>query len=145
MGRALLIFTCALLVAPSVDAQSGVESDALVHLQRYIEGYRTGDPEIMASAFHPKCQIFWMQDGKMMEFTGMKFAGQWPGKPMPDEEKAVRRIASIDVTGTVGTGVIEHVQQDMFVTDYMSLIEVDGEWKIINTIFHVQIRGEETR
>jgi hypothetical protein len=47
-------------------------------------------------------------------------------------------IASIDVTGTVATVRIElHNWTGYRFTDLFTLLKVDGEWKIMNKVFHL--------
>ncbi len=41
----------------------------------------------------------------------------------------------VDITGTAAIAKIELDYPDVFFTDYMSLLKVDGEWKIVDKIF----------
>jgi len=47
---------------------------------------------------------------------------------------------SVDVEGSTATARIEH--EGAFVTDFLSLPEIHGEWKIVNKIFHVEMKAE---
>jgi hypothetical protein len=48
------------------------------------------------------------------------------------------RIASIDVTGTVATVRLELENWTGFrFTDLFTLLKVDGDWKIMNKVFHL--------
>ena len=43
--------------------------------------------------------------------------------------------SAIDITGTAAIAKVELDYPDVFFTDYMSLLKVDGEWKIVDKIF----------
>lgn len=44
----------------------------------------------------------------------------------------------VDVTGNAAVARIELDYPAAFITDYFSLLKIDGEWKIMNKIFHVR-------
>jgi protease I len=47
----------------------------------------------------------------------------------------VKRVASVDVTGNAAIAKLEIAKPGWVVTDYMSLLKVDGQWVIVNKIF----------
>ena len=50
----------------------------------------------------------------------------------------MRRIASVEVTGNAARATIVLEYPKVTLTDYMSLLKIDGEWKIVNKIFNAQ-------
>ena len=75
--------------------------------------------------------------------------GSWPSARIPDWLTAIaerapkppkpdavqRRVVSVDVTGTAAVAKTELIQPETVVTDYLSLLKVDGEWTIVGKIF----------
>ena len=65
-------------------------------------------------------------------------SGRFTGSPAPDEAQRKRWIESVKITGNAGVGVIALDYPTVKFTDYMSLLKVDGEWKIINKTFYAE-------
>ncbi|MEM6645818.1 MAG: nuclear transport factor 2 family protein [Bacteroidota bacterium] len=127
----LTLFACCLTL-PAL-AQSQAELDAArVPLEAYLKGHATGDGTHMREAFHPDARIFWMRNGQVASRTAAEFAGLFNRGPAPDEADRKRSITHLEVTGDVGIATIELDYPNAFLTDYMTLIKVDGAWKIIN-------------
>jgi len=120
----------------ATQAQSADEAAARVPLENYLKGHATGDGEFMRKAFHADAKVFWYRDGKLNQVTSAEFAGRFTGKPAPDEAQRKRWIESVKITGNAGVGVIVLDYPTTKFTDYMSLLKVDGEWKIINKTFY---------
>ena len=76
------------------------------------------------------------RDGKLQALTVDEFAKLFPGKPAANEDQRVRRIENVEVTGVAGTAKVYLDYPTVIYTDYISLLKVDGEWKIINKTFN---------
>ena len=117
-------------------AQSAEEAAARLPLENYIKGHATGDGEFMKKAFHPEAKLFWYRDGKLNQRASADYIAGFNGKPAPDEAQRKRWIESVKITGNTGFGVIVLDYPTVKLTDYMALLKVDGEWKIINKTFY---------
>ena len=105
-------------------------------IQHYVDGARSGKGELMRPAFHNDATIF----GYVGEDL---FAGPIQGLydwndangPAPDIQST---IASIDIYGTIATVRLEldNWTGHRF-TDLFTLLKVNGEWKIMNKVFHL--------
>ena len=104
-------------------------------VQHYIDGAKAGRSAEMKPAFH--------QDATIFGYVGADlFAGpiqqlfDWNDQNGPATGLQAR-IASIDVIDTIATVRLEldnwtgHRFADLF-----TLLKVDGEWKIMNKVFH---------
>ncbi|HEX2270002.1 MAG TPA: nuclear transport factor 2 family protein [Pyrinomonadaceae bacterium] len=111
---------------------------ARVPLDNYIQGHATGNGDFMRKAFHTEARIMAFRDGKMMNLTVEEFASRFNGKPAADEAQRKRRIESVEITGNAGIGKIVLEYPTVTFTDYMSLLKVDGEWKIVNKVFYAE-------
>jgi hypothetical protein len=105
-------------------------------VQNYIIGGRTGRTADMKLAFHPDATIFGYIGPDL-------FAGPIQGLfDWNDENGAAAelegRITSIDLVETVATVRLEldNWTGHRF-TDFFTLLKVDGEWKIMNKVFHL--------
>jgi hypothetical protein len=114
------------------------EAAARIPLENYLKGHATGDGEFMRKAFHPDAKVFSYRDDKLGQMTSTEFAARFTGKPAADEAQRKRWIESIKITGNAGFGVIVLDYPAIRFVDYMSLLKVDGEWKIINKTFYAE-------
>lgn len=113
-----------------------LENDLVrVPLENYIKGHETGEAEYMKKAFHTEGQLIFIRDGKYSTRSFAEYVSGMSGKPAADEAKRKRWIESIDVVGNAATAKIILDYPNARLTDYMSLLKIDGEWKIVNKIF----------
>lgn len=119
-------------------AYSAEEAAARVPLENYLKGHATGDPEYSKKAFHPEAKLFWFRDGKFGTRTSAEYIAGASGKPAADEAQRKRWIESVNLTGNAGVAKLVLDYPQVKFTDYMSLLKVDGEWKIINKTFYAE-------
>lgn len=116
--------------APSAD-EAGVRKA----LDAYFQGHATGQGEHFRRGMHADMRMSFVRDGKLVHRNLDEFASGATGKPAADEAKRKRKIVMVDITGTAAIAKIELDYPDVFFTDYMSLLKVDGEWKIVDKTF----------
>ena len=113
------------------------EYDAIARtVQRYINGGKSGRGDDMKPAFHPDATIFGYVGADL--FAGpIQRLFDWNDQNGPAIELQAR-IASIEIIGTVAAVRLEldNWTGHRF-TDLFTLLKVDGEWKIINKVFHL--------
>lgn len=129
-------FAALALIASVACAQEADTAAARVPVENYIKAHATGDAAYVRKAFHPDAKIYSYRDGKLQALTVDEFAKLFIGKPAANEDQRVRRIESVDVTGVAGSAKVYLDYPTVAFTDYMSLLKVDGEWKIINKTFN---------
>ena len=133
-----LVWSAALPLLPlQAQAQDADSAAARAPLDTYIKAQATGDGDYIRKAFHPDARIMWARDGKLTVLSTEEFAKRFNGKPAEDEGKRTRRIEQFEVTGTAAFGKIVLDYPTVTFTDYMQLLKVDGEWKIISKTFNV--------
>jgi hypothetical protein len=121
---------------PQAHSTSAEEPAVRKALGYYLEGHATGKGSAYAQVFHPDAKLFFNRDGKFSQVTSADYIARATGAPAPDEAQRKRRIDFIDVTGDAAVARITLEYPGVTMTDYMSLIKVDGEWRIVNKIFH---------
>jgi hypothetical protein len=146
--KKLGLLLAAVLVAVSAtwvwraEAQNAEQAAARVPLENYLKGHATGDGEYFKKAFHPEAKLFFIRDGKFSTRTSAEYIAGASGKPPADEAQRKRWIESVEITGNAGIAkIVLDYPQTKFV-DYMSLLKVDGEWKIINKTFHSEPKAK---
>ena len=113
-----------------------------VPLENYLKGHATGNPEFMRKAFHTEGKLIFMREGKYSTRTFEEYIGGMNGKPAPDEDKRKRWIESVDIAGNAATGKIILDYPTVKFVDYMTLLKIDGEWKIVNKSFYAESKPQ---
>lgn len=114
-----------------------------IPLEYYLTGHATGNPDVMRKAFHTEGKLIFMRDGKYTTRTFEEYVGGMNGKPAPDESSRKRWIESIDVAGNAAMAKIILDYPAVRFVDYMSLLKIDGEWKIINKSFYAEPKAQK--
>ena len=113
------------------------EYDAIAKtVQHYIDGAKSGRGTDMKPAFHKDATIFGYAGTDL--FAGpIQQLFDWNDQNGPATGLQAR-IASIDLIGTVATVRLElNNWTGHRFTDLFTMLKVDGEWKIMNKVFHL--------
>ena len=113
------------------------EYDAISQtIQHYINAGKTGRTEEMKLAFHPGATIFGYVGSDLLAGPIQQLF-DWNDKngPAPELEG---RITNIDIVETVATVRLELENWSGYrFTDMFTLLKIDGQWKIIDKVFHL--------
>jgi len=113
------------------------EFDAIAKVvQQYVDGAKSGRGDDMKPAFHPDATIFGYQGADL--FAGpIEQLFAWNNENGP-ATKIESRVASIDIVDTVATVRLELENWTGYrFTDMFTMLKVDGQWKIMNKVFHL--------
>ena len=114
-----------------------------VPLENYLKGHATGDGEYMKKAFYSEGKMIFVREGKYMSRTFEEYIKGMSGKPADDEAQRRRWIEKVEMVGNAAVGtIILDYPAGKFV-DYMTLLKIDGEWKIINKSFHFEPKPQQ--
>ena len=141
---AALIGVSPFLKTNDLNASEAEAAAARIPLEHYINAHATGNPDYIRKAFFPSAKIMAFRDGKLLNLSVEEFASRFSGKPAADESQRKRRIDSLNITGNAGVARIVLDYPDATLTDYMSLLKVDGEWKIVNKVFNTEPKAKVT-
>ncbi len=121
-------------IATNVDEYNAITST----LQHYIDGARSGRGDDMKPAFHEDATIFGYVGSEL--FAGpIQQLFAWNDENGP-ATALTAQIVSIDLIDTVATVRLELDNwTGQRYTDLFTLLNVDGEWKIMNKIFHLHV------
>lgn len=125
-----------ILFATPIFAQSEAEEypEIAKTLNYYLEGGTNNDFDMLAKAFHPEAPMTFMSPDGYKRVVAVDFfrKGMKPGPP----QNRKTHIVTIDVSGNAATAKL-HIDYATFrFIDYMTLLKIDGEWKIVSKVFH---------
>jgi hypothetical protein len=115
-----------------------------VPLNNYLQAHATGNPTLILKAFYKDARIMAFRGDKFSNLSVEEFAGFFKGKVADDEAQRKRSIESIEVSGNAAIAKIVLDYPTVKFTDYMTLLKIDGEWKIVNKAFFAEPRNNTT-
>ncbi len=138
------VFTFVIVGLFAVAAYSQTpEKDAVrIPLENYIKGHASGDGEYMKKAFHTEGSLIFIRDGKYSTRSFAEYIAGFTGKPAADEANRKRSIEMVEFSGNAAVGKIILDYPTMRFVDYMSLLKIDGEWKIVTKIFYAEPKAK---
>ena len=105
-------------------------------VQYYIDGHATGERPVMEQAFHASARLQSVREGDVRVLPIEQYLGGMRGQPADDESERKRKIVSIDYHGTAGVAKVVLDYPTVTFTDYMHVLKIGDEWKIVNKIYH---------
>ncbi|MBU8899605.1 hypothetical protein DRW03_03340 [Corallococcus sp. H22C18031201] len=127
------------------DARATPSDDAAVRkpLEAFLQGHSTGKVEFLQQAYWPDARLTFVRDGAV-QVMGIsehfqRFADHYrslAGKPRPDEHAWHRDVRALEVMGTIAVATVVEDGPESRYTSYLTLLQVKGEWRIINKSFH---------
>ena len=105
----------------------------------YFQGYLKAEPETLLKAFHVEARLYSTDEGSL-EKTEM---ADWllnlrERREKGDIRQAEVRISGIDVTGDAAIAKTILRFSKFEFTDYLSLLQIQGTWKIVNKIYTIK-------
>lgn len=105
-----------------------------------LENYMSGDGERMETAFHPSATMKYI-DGQTGEFKDVAIA-DFIARAKANTNKPDRKIeiVALNIEGDAANGKIKIDTGKMILYDYMNMLKINGEWKIVSKIFSRQVK-----
>lgn len=100
-----------------------------------LENYMSGDGDRMEKAFHPSATMKYI-DISTNEFKDVPiadFIARVKANTTPQNRKI--EIVSMNIEGNAANGKIKIETDKVIMYDYMNMLKIDGEWKIVSKIF----------
>ena len=102
-------------------------------LNHYLVGGTNNDFDVLKQAFHPTARMKFVGES-YTEVNALDFFRKGM-KPGPKQDRKTR-IVSISYSGNAANAQLEIEYPTFFFIDYMHLLKVEGEWKIVSKIFY---------
>jgi hypothetical protein len=137
MITALILAATSSMLLPA-RAQNAEEAAVREAIEHYFRGHATGQGEHFRKVFHPDAKLFAIREGKYWQLTSEEYIKNASGKAPDDEAQRKRSIESIDISGNAAIAKIVLDYPKVKFTDYMSLLKIDGVWRIVNKTFYAE-------
>ena len=100
-----------------------------------LENYMSGDAARIEKAFHPSASMKYL-DAQTGEFKDVPIA-DYIARVKSNTTKSDRKIeiVSLNVEGNAANGKIKIETEKAILYDYMNMVKINGEWKIVSKIF----------
>ncbi len=135
MKRIYLITLLLLTTSTMVFSQNGADEEAIrTTLNYYLEGGTNNDFETLKKAFHSTATMRYITNDGYKDVNALEFFGSRM-KPGPKQDRQTE-IVYVDVMGNAAHAKLIIKYQDFAFIDFMNLLKVDGEWKIVGKIFY---------
>lgn len=125
-----LVIIITLLAIQITNAQD--ELDAIKStLMDYIEGTANGEPDRVKRAFHDQLNLYSIANDSLKVWYGKDYVG---GIKQGRKSNRIGRIVNIDYENNAAVAKIEILMPNAkrIYTDYLMLLKVQGQWKIIH-------------
>ena len=121
-----------LILSVTSIAQNKTDEEAV---KACLENYMSGDGDRMEKAFHPSATMKYI-DAKTNEFKDVPIA-DFIARVKANTTKQERKIeiVSMNIEGNAANGKIKIETDKAILYDYMNMLKIDGEWKIVSKIF----------
>jgi hypothetical protein len=125
-------------MAPHQPAMSPDEEAVRRAVQHYFDGSRNADSAEMGKAFETSvAHMLFIRDSALVDVPIPEFlrriAANHTADFKPDQNE--RKVAMVDIAGNSAIARLETRTRDQLVVDYMSLLKIRGNWKIVTKIF----------
>jgi hypothetical protein len=127
-----LLSVVALVISLTTAGQINPDEQAV---RTCLEHYMSGDGNRMEIAFHPSATMKYIdaQTGDFKDVAIADFIARVKANTNPPQRKI--EIVSINIEGTAATGKIKIESGNVLLYDYMNMLKINGEWKIVSKIF----------
>ncbi|MBW2623923.1 MAG: nuclear transport factor 2 family protein [Deltaproteobacteria bacterium] len=111
-------------------------------VQLYFDGMYHSDVEKLKNAFHASAALMGYHDGNLAHIPLENWLEMVAARPAPakNNEEYDMKLVSMDVTENVAVVKVRDLYMGLWFTDYLSLLKIEGDWVIVNKIFHHEPR-----
>lgn len=114
-------------------------------LQLYLDGLYEGDVGKLADAFHETSALTSESEGRLTIVPREKWFEMVKGRLSPKAQGLSRHdeIVLIDQSSpTTAFAKVRCAIPPRFFTDYLSLLKIDGRWKVAQKVFSARVEPE---
>ncbi|NII25648.1 nuclear transport factor 2 family protein [Pseudoflavitalea sp. X16] len=126
----LFTTTPLILLSQTITEENGVKA--------CLENYMSGDGNRMEKAFHPSATMKYIdyQSGEFKDVPIADFIARIKSNTTKTDRKI--EIVSMNIEGSAAQAKIRIETAQVIMNDYMNLLKINGEWKIVSKIFSRQ-------
>lgn len=137
MKTKFFILFIPLLTAVSIStAQNNDQELVKKTVTYYLDGGTNNDFEMLSKAFHKDASMKFIKGEDYQEVNAIDFFRKVM-KPGPKQNRTYI-VEQINIAGNAANARLRIDYSNFYFIDYMNLLKIDGEWKIVGKIFHRQ-------
>jgi len=137
MKQIILLF-CLITTFTSVQAQDSDYAAIEQAVSYYLDGGTQNDFATLEKAFHTDARMSFIADDSYREVNAIQFFKERM-KPGPPQDRTTH-IVSIEKNGHCAFAKLEIQYPTFSFHDYMTLLKIDGQWKIVNKSFYREMK-----
>ncbi len=121
-----------LILSVTTIAQNKTEEEAV---RACLEEYMSGDGNRMEKAFHPSATMKYIdvQSGEFKDVAIADFIARVKANTTKQDRKI--EIVALNIEGNAANGKIKIETDKVIMYDYMNMLKINSEWKIVSKIF----------
>lgn len=130
MSKIILTIIMALILSISAAAQND-EAGA----RACLENYMSGEADRVDKAFHPSASMKYIDilTGEFKDVPIADFLARVRANTTKSERKI--EVVALNIEGNAANGKIKIETDKVIMYDYMNMLKINGEWKIVSKIF----------
>jgi len=101
-------------------------------IQKYFDGWLTGNAELVGEAMHASCHLKFVRDGEIVIRDRENYLSGF--RPRDRRADSEGRILDIDITRTAAKAKIELETPGRLYTDYFNLLKIGDQWYITDKV-----------
>ena len=134
-GLAGAIVVVLLFVIAAAARQASEEALVRQTVETYLHGLKFNDVASLRKAFYPEAKLFFVKkDGSLGQLTQEQWYKGFEASA-GKEEQGDLKVVSVDLTGNAASVKVREEYPNSIYTDYVTLLKLDGEWKIVNKVY----------
>jgi hypothetical protein len=106
-------------------------------VERYVRAMSMAAETDLRAAFHPSASIIGNYGGAVEWLTVDDYVKEVAAAGLPPNENPDWKLLSLDITQDAAVVKVEDEFGGMTFTDYLSLLEIAGKWKIVSKLYHL--------
>lgn len=110
-------------------------------VQGYFQMLYTADSALAEKLFFPEAHVQSQDNGAVVSIDREGFKQRMAGRPVPRDRNEARdgEILHLDFAGPACAQVkLRSTMLDKLFIDYLTLLKVNGQWRIISKVFHAE-------
>ncbi len=130
-----IFFTLTLIAIIMIQTQAQTTNLQLIEntINNYFDGMINHNSKSIEKAFVPKASMKWNEKGKYMEVNAVDALSEYVNSNDPVKVKT--NIVAINIVGDAANAQLELEYETFYFVDFMHLIKVDREWKIVSKTY----------
>ncbi|NAY92200.1 hypothetical protein GTQ34_09740 [Muricauda sp. JGD-17] len=137
MNKLLATLLLVIGLTTYTQAQDSDYDEVVKTVNYYLNGGTKNDFQTLKKAFHETAIMKFIGNDGYTEINALEFFEKGM-KPGPKQNRTTR-ISNISIAGNAANARLEIEYPDFTFIDFMNLLKVDGEWKIVSKIFYRKV------